>query len=573
MSTTKTTEAVEIVTVRYDLFDLPTAQHKAGLAGMFLQIRHMEQPQRGFDREQVPVIQEMTPTSATVRFTAKSVQCLLDDLYDASIERIRVAKKWPGADPVEVVEEDQTDAATGKVTKVRKFVYEVVQPRGRFLRQHLPDGMDRNKDWHKLWRDMVWSIPRGVPKTRIPFQERAGSKPCREGANAWQDLLAVEKARQKNSLFTAEVAGSLWLGAQAENAESVPFRGRAEQNLLLHFWPLTALVFVPQRINNDGEGEFVGYTLAIPEVAHLESFCESYLDLLHNLGKEVRGFRPAEAVIDVPAQAALEFMAALARLADHVAGKKGIHDDVSSVEYLHLVKVGNNVKSMAAGRVAPKPALIERYLAVAGTPGRPPPYRNPLFRAGLLLALLRDLDWYECLGPMFAERPWPLFVRSEDTPRNLPWFAADAAAKFQSEWETYEKEREVFKVTAAQDSNAPGDEPAPKLPLLIHRMVAKYVISKAKDKCNLKGKKLNQLSPKERQQVYDEKRKHAADAFLAIRSRRDQDFVDYFTASICSVGQYFKTTDEFKRVAEALLDADERDHVKTLTLLALSANS
>jgi hypothetical protein len=33
--------AVTSLTVRFDLFDLPTAQHKAGLAGMLLQIQSM----------------------------------------------------------------------------------------------------------------------------------------------------------------------------------------------------------------------------------------------------------------------------------------------------------------------------------------------------------------------------------------------------------------------------------------------------------------------------------------------------------------------------------------------------
>jgi CRISPR-associated protein Cmx8 len=579
MSTNKTTRAEGSVRVRYDLFDLPTAQHKAGLAGLILQIRHMEQPERGFAPEQVPVIEEFSPTSATVRFTATTVQCLFDDLYDASVERVRVKSKWQGADPIEIVEEDESDGATGEVKKVKKFVYEVVQPRGRFLRQHLPDGMDVTKDWHKLWRDMLWSIPRGVPKTRIPFQERAANRPCREGAAVWQDLVAVEKARQKNGFFAAEVAGSLWLGAQAVNAESVPFRGRAEQNLLLHFWPLTALIFVPQRIKNDGDGEFVGFTLAIPEVAQLEYFCEDYLQLLHNLCDEVRGFRPTEAIIDVPAQAALEFMANLARLADHVAGKKGIHDDVSSVEYLHLVKVGNNVKSMAAGRVAPKPSLMERYVAVAGAPGRPAPYRNPLFRAGLLLALLRDLDWYACMRPMFAERPWPFFVRSGDTPRNLPWFAADAAAKFQNEWETYEKELEVFKVTAKQNRDVAGEPPEPKLPLLIHRLVRAYVQRKTEEKSGLKweefkDKKKKDDTGRERidvpQAYLEAKEKIASGIFLEMRSRREQDFVEHFTATFCSVKQ-FLPEDDFRAVAEALLT--QPDDVKTLTMLALSANS
>ena len=53
-------------------------------------------------------------------------------------------------------------------------------------------------------------------------------------------------------------------------------------------------------------------------------------------------------------------------------------------------------------------------------------------------------------------------------------------------------------------------------------------------------------------------------------SRREQDFVDHFTATFCYVKQ-FLPEDDFRVVAEALLTKPE--DVKTLTLLALSANS
>src|SRR5262249_55746035 len=151
---------------------------------------------------------------------------------------------------------------------------------------------DQSNGWLKLWRDMLWTIPRGIPKTRIPFQQRAEGKHCKEGKDAWEDLVRVEKARQKNTFHTTEVAGSLWLGAQTVNAEAIAFVGRAEQNLLLHFWPLTVLIFQPQQITSDGEGEFVGYTLAIPEVSELESFVDDYPNMLRELGTNIRGYRP-----------------------------------------------------------------------------------------------------------------------------------------------------------------------------------------------------------------------------------------------------------------------------------------
>ena len=64
------------------------------------------------------------------------------------------------------------------------------------------------------------------------------------------------------------------------------------------------------------------------------------------------------------------------------------------------------------------------------------------------------------------------------------------------------------------------------------------------------------------------------EAFLAVRSRRDQDFVKYFTEVICSAGTYFdrKSTD-YLDFATALNDPAQTDAIKALTLLSLSANS
>jgi CRISPR-associated protein Cmx8 len=565
----------ETVTVTYHLSDLPTAPHKAGLAGLVLQARSMRD--RGKPEEAVPSV-ELIPTSATVRFTKHSVQCLFDDLYDAGVMEVTVKSKWQGQAPIREEDVEELDPATGQLKRSRRFVYETLQPRGHFLHQHLPDP-DSPFGWLKLWRSMVWAVPRSIPKTRIPYQQRAAGKPCKEGADAWNHLVKAERARQEGRFYTAEVAGPLWLGAQATNAELVPFEGRAEQNLLLHFWPLTALVFAPRLVRNDGETKFVGYALAIPEVADLEWFCEDYPRMLRDLPPDVRGYRPAAAVIDLPAQAALEFMQNLARLVRRAAEKKRTHDSVSSVEYLHVDKPGKTVKTMAAGRVATRPDVLDRYQAIAGRDGGAPRYGNPLFRSGLLLALLRQREWYECMAPMLAERPWPLFLRSERTPRTLPLFAADAAEKFRTEALSHQQEQEASSMTSAQSAGPAAGPPSP-LPLLIHRLVQRYVQRKTEEKSGLRWDSFKDRKTKDEKtgrervdvpQAYREAReKVAADAFLAMRSRREQDFVDYFTATVCSVGQRLRE-EEYRTVADALLLRPEE--VKTLTLLALSANS
>ncbi len=246
-----------------------------------------------------------------------------------------------------------------------------------------------------------------------------------------------------------------------------------------------------------------------------------------------------------------------------------------------LAKAGKNVKSMAAGRVAPKPELLERYEAIVGTRERPSPYRNPLFRAGLLLALLRDLDWYECMGPIFAERPWPFFVRGEKTPRSMPWFASDAAKKFESEIEKHQATEKQRTMSTANPTDAATRTASP-LPLLIHRLVQNYVNRRTEEKSGRTWEEIKKRVVKDektgRERIdipedYREAReKIASSTFLEMRSRREQDFVDHFTATFCSVKQYLPEED-FRVVAQALLEPGGWEQVKTLTLLALSANS
>ena len=135
---------------------------------------------------------------------------------------------------------------------------------------------------------------------------------------------------------------------------------------------------------------------------------------------------------------------------------------------------------------------------------RPSPYKNPLFRCGLLLALLREgSNWHDYMGPILAQRPWPFFVRDEKMPRGLSWFSADAGRKFDAENEKYQKELEDYrKMSTTAETHAPE----PPLPLLIQRLVRSYVMTKAKVKCGYdKNKKLKDLPAEKRKDIYEKK--------------------------------------------------------------------
>lgn len=107
----------------------------------------------------------------------------------------------------------------------------------------------------------------------------------------------------------------------------------------------------------------------------------------------------------------------------------------------------------------------------------------------------------------------------------------------------------------------------------VYRLIGDYVLHKTKDKT---GKDKSSFPKNEKgYPVYspdylEAREKVSKDAFLAMRSRRDEDFVEYFTGSICSVS-HFLPEEEYLAVSQALIE--NTGMVKNLAMLALSAHS
>jgi CRISPR-associated protein Cmx8 len=108
------------VDVLYDLFDLPTAFHKAGLAGLILLIESLKARQVLTADE---AKYEVTSTQAIVTFTEPLVRKLMNDLYDAEVKEVAVKAKWQGAEESRPPTDIEKEAGT-------PFVYRVVQPKG-----------------------------------------------------------------------------------------------------------------------------------------------------------------------------------------------------------------------------------------------------------------------------------------------------------------------------------------------------------------------------------------------------------------------------------------------------------
>ncbi len=114
-------------------------------------------------------------------------------------------------------------------------------------------------------------------------------------------------------------------------------------------------------------------------------------------------------------------------------------------------------------------------------------------------------------------------------------------------------------------------------------LVRSYVSARTERKCGIRYEDFRNRvvkdpeTGKERMDVpqkYREAREAVATtAFLRVRACRSrEDFVDYFTGTLCSVQQYLPK-DEFSSLSLVLLDSERWEDVKALTMLALSATS
>jgi CRISPR-associated protein Cmx8 len=317
------------------------------------------------------------------------------------------------------------------------------------------------------------------------------------------------------------------------------------------------------------------YAVAIPEVQALADFVRDYPRMLADLARKALLYRPAAAVIDLPAEGALAFLDWLAVLTGLSVESSALRHWISAVEYLHLVKDGNNVKTAASGRVSPLPKLLVGYRAIVAPKEEKgqPRYRNSLFRRGLLLALLAGDKWYRPFRQILSIFDATVFMRQprKDDEKGPPQFADDATKKFVDETTLFNNspERKERMVEALAKAAPP--------PVIVNRIVRGYLVARTQDKT---GIKLESFTGDEDKidwskvpgDFNDGKRKLAESLFLEFRSRRDQAFVDHFAATFFSVTQRLNEVDRLE-LANMLTVDERRGELKTLTLLALSANS
>ncbi len=548
-----TTTDQETITLNYNLYDLPTAQHKAGLAGLLFLIQTLIER----NVSPLPEIIEKTPISVTIIFSEPSLQTLFKEIYSACLvestsKQVRRDKNKQVIEPLRI--EERLSADGKKNEKI--YVYQDVRPRGRFFADYFSGGEE--SPWLKLWQDMIWGTLRAIPATRGIYEEQLENKTCTEASKIWAQLQKTTKP--KNQSLTNAVASSIYIGAQDVNAEQVPFQGLIAQNLLLHFWSLVSLVYVPQRFSIEDErieSKYAGFVLAIPEISHLEDFLEDFIPLIQNLTIEKWGYRPKDALITLPDEAGMEYLFQLTHAGFIETKGKKLKRVINAIELHHLEKQGNNIKILSTDKVVPNSRWFNKYENVRKV------IHNPYFKSLYLKNILQDCLWYQGFDRVLNIYSWKFFIYNPTKPM-FNFFGLDAKHCFKILIEDLEKkERSNIKMPELASD---------QLTRSIYRLIRGYTQIKSESKSGLHYDTFKtQLKAQGYPKSYREAReKVCSDAFLAMRGRREADFIEYFTGTICSV-PHFLPEEEFIQVGHALLH--DWETVKTLSMLALSAHS
>lgn len=565
---------VSILSLDYNLAELPTSQHRAGLAGLVLMVQWMK------DQKKIEGICQLTRLDdhgATLQMDECGLRSLYAQTFDyiegeQESEKIRKrTKSKEDIPPKETNYKEVTDKKGEKKT-IPVYIYPTYRPKGALLVSYDSTADNAGKGiWVDLWRDFVWYVIRKKDPSKEIYRNKSTAE--REARKVWKEFVSeMTSAKSK----PPGLSGTDLIGARAHNAEQVEFKDKAKQKLLLNFWSYAAQVYVPMttmidKTTKQPRGEEVGYAVAIPEVARLETFCRILPRVLHvNRGKERRGYRqrPQDSLIDVPAEGALDFFLKLSEQVNLSEGARTTSRMVSAIDVIHVDPSGNDVSITGATRIEPESFSPDDYERVRRN------LWNREFRRQRVLNILDGhKKWYEGFDKLLSRLPFKLGFDGQH-------FAHDARESFESEVRDLKNKKTDDandNPFSDQDTNAEGVEtntPQSKEPksveALVYQTVGRYLDRRlrAKRKSPYSDVKAGTA---DKDEYSKERRALAVNAFYSVKSRTEADFIEYFANTLCSVSQNPISETDYVTLAKAL--HYETEDVRTLTMIALSAQS
>ena len=549
----------EIIELSYQLAELPSTQHRAGLAGLVLMVQEIES-QETLQHYQSALLEldNLDEFGVTIKFNQEGLKALFDLTFGAfSEERWGTNKdKKKNYKDNEIRQVEKKDKR-GKIKTVTEYSYSVVIPYGAFLPNLDESGEDKDGVWVELWRDMYWSIIRGRDKQRISFKERCNKNDgeyTKDTKKLWIELQNPNKATKQS--------GTYYLSAEELTAENLSMKDIVYLRFLLNFSPFVFQVYRPRLITIQKDKdkklklkiELNGYVLAIPDVANLKRFCYFFPKLLKQRSNKKFGYSPQESIIDLAEESALNLFILEDRIAKDI-GEQSTKKSILGVEVIH-VEPGRKLKFYCIKYLEPITTQTDKYQQIKDN------YWCPWFRKQRLSNVLNSRVYSNNQEGKDEEiPPWFGF---DDLLSKIPCKWLEASQDYFSHDARVLFDREILNqqgVTEMSNSNTKIRQYSE----IIYRVCQFYVMGKLEVKYSLKWDQVKG-NPKLEKDYSEKKIKIANEAFLAVRSRTEkQTFIEYFVSTLYPVIK----KEEFSQFADHLFN--KTDEIRALTLLALSS--
>ena len=557
------TQNKNLVTLKYVLSQLPSSQHRAGLAGLILMIWWLqEQPEFKSLVDAELKIADLDTDTVTVQFNLAGFTALMKSHFSAAFEeRERQKKRTNSKQKYRTIKRQVRDPKTNKTKLTTFYIYTDIVPQGDLVRSFKPANSN-NLLWTKLWQEVTWNILRPRDKQRLPFKAIANSTEPSEIEKTWN--LLQDKPNSKVSL-----SSTYMLGAQAKNNEGVPFTDVAKYQFLLNFWSYVARIYLPLRIDTKGKAKLHGYAIAIPDVRNLAAFCQHFPSILRQRNTKELWDKPRSAIVHNLEEAGLDSLDSIHTYLSQLKSGLNIDKLLFGVDVFHIVKPQNKPQSK------PQILSIQRYPpnsnAIAEFTQLQDKLYNPLFRQQYWQNLIRDRPRIEGFYTLLRDLPTTETIKNNS-------FCRDFRTVFSPP--NNPMEQEEIDNTTSKDTIEPSKTSQPNetkeisIESLLLRLLKTYTRHQLERRFKLKwnkdwdNRKPEDLKKIKAYQNYKEKRKQIiVDLHHDFRRpREDNEFLAYFAAKFTDVYQYI-TTEEYLLLAQLIQTQPEQ--IRILCLLAL----
>ncbi len=400
------------ITLEYNVFDLPTAQHRAGLAGFLFLHKYL----KGIDAEPLPEITiSKKEYDVSIEITEENLQTMFKELYHANCK-------------------DTKGEASG-------FALE---------QYGLPD------NWLKNWKTAVNVAIIGTYKGEYKLFCKKDKQ--KEATDMYRYLSGASKEKKRFNLKK-----QIYIGSMTNNEENVPFTNKLKDKLLLYFWQQVMQVYQiqdPEIAKKPDRKKNFECVIVIPDVFQPKRFVEKYISFLYSLKKKNRY---QDTVLSLPSEGGLEFLHSFFNILQ-INEKRTFGSTIRGSEIYHLKKEGKNTKILQHNRI-----FYNDWFYIASKYDQLRMKESLILRKLIIENLLLKRNWFTNFEKLMSLKDikYFFFIPAGER-KNENKSAKNEAQKFQRSLNS------LFNKNKTKGEGM--KEYQERLPDLVLRMVRKYVL-------------------------------------------------------------------------------------------------